>query len=282
MAVVLQDARKFADIGGSTMASLDVGSGPVVVLGHSFLWSAEMWEPQVRALSQHYRVIVPELWGHGKSGPLPPDTPTLKEVAQHQLDLLDALGVNQFALAGLSVGGMWGVELALLASARVVGLVLLDTFVGSEPAASKARYFSMLDTVQSVAALPDPLVDAILPLFFGSASLAHRPDLVAGFRTSMRAFERDRLLDSVVPLGRMTFARRDALADLQRLQMPALVITGAEDRARPPAEGKQMAAILGCPLVEIAGAGHIATLEAPDDVNQHLLAFLSEVFQRVG
>ena len=59
-------------IQGSTLHYQDHGAGFPVLLGHSYLWDAAMWAPQIDALSRSYRVIVPDLWGHGASG-APPD-----------------------------------------------------------------------------------------------------------------------------------------------------------------------------------------------------------------
>ena len=57
-----------AVIDGQPLHYVDQGSGPVVLLGSSYLWDRDMWAPQIEALTQQYRVIVPELWGHGESG----------------------------------------------------------------------------------------------------------------------------------------------------------------------------------------------------------------------
>lgn len=274
----LEKKRGFAQIDGSRMSYIDTGVGQAIVLGHSYLWSAEMWEPQILALSRHFRVIVPELWGHGQSGALPPSTQNLQELARQHLELLDGLGIEKFAVAGLSVGGMWAVELALRIPDRVAGLALLGTFAGREPAQSKARYFSMLHAVESVGAVPDSIIDAMLPMFFGSKTLAHRQDLIEGFRSRLREAGSRNLLESLIPLGRMIFSRRDALADLRQLKMPSLVVTGEEDRSRPPAEGRQMADVLGCKFVELAGAGHLSSLEAPNEVTKQLAAFLTKAF----
>ena len=276
----LDEARKFAQVSGSTMSYIDIGDGPVVVLAHSYLWSAQMWEPQIATLSRHCRVIVPELWGHGKSGALPCGTASMRQLAQQHLDLLDGLGIEKCVIAGLSVGGMWGAELAIMAPDRVAGLVLLGTYLGGEPAASKARYFSMLRTAEEAGAVPDPLAEAMLPLFFSAISIAHSPRLTNAFRERLRDIDRATLLHSVVPLGRLIFDRRDALDDLRQLPMPVLVITGDEDRSRPPAEGRAMAALLGCRFVELPGVGHISSLEAPNEVTGHLLSFLDAALQR--
>ncbi len=275
----LEAKRTFVDIDGSSMSYIDVGAGDVIVLGHSYLWDADMWAPQISALSKHYRVIVPELWGHGRSGAMPAHTHNLRQIAQQHLLLLDGLGIQDFAVAGLSVGGMWATEIALQFPDRVTALALLGTYVGSEPSHSRAVYSAMLDTVASLAAVPDAVIDGLLPMFFSPATLANRPDLVESFRYQLRQTERRNLIDTVLPIGRMIFARKDALADLGRLAIPSLVMTGQQDRSRTPEEGRQMAGILGCKFFELAGAGHISSLEVPADVNHHLLSFFVEAFQ---
>ena len=60
------------NIHGSTLHYQDHGTGFPLLLGHSYLWDAAMWAPQIDALSRQYRVIVPDLWGHGASGALLP------------------------------------------------------------------------------------------------------------------------------------------------------------------------------------------------------------------
>lgn len=267
-------------VAGSEMSVLDVGEGAPVVLGHSYLWDARMWAPQIAALSQSHRVIVPELWGHGGSGRLPDGTADLREVARHHLALLDALGVERCALVGLSVGGMWAAELALLAPGRVTALALLDCFLGEEPPASRSRYFGMLAAVESAGAVPEAIRQAILPLFLAPATLDSRPDLVGLFLATLEGVEPARLLDSLVPLGRMIFGRRDALPELRALRVPTTVMTGEHDASRPVAEGRRMAEVLGCGFAEIPGAGHISSLEAPDEVNRRLLDFLATALAR--
>ena len=128
-------------VDNQSMAYLDEGEGPVVVLGHSYLWDSAMWKPQIEALKTQYRCIVPELWSHGESQAAPNSMRNLKDYAQHVLSLLDHLDIEEFSVVGLSVGGMWGAELAELAPARIQSLVLMDTFVGLEPEVAHTKYF---------------------------------------------------------------------------------------------------------------------------------------------
>ncbi len=110
--------NKFS-IDGKELAYLDKGEGPVVLLGHSYLWDHKMWQPQIEALSENYRCIVPDLWAHGQSAYAPERVRSLKDIAADMLALMNHLDVEQFSVVGLSVGGMWGAELTLLAPERV-------------------------------------------------------------------------------------------------------------------------------------------------------------------
>ncbi|WP_373357963.1 alpha/beta fold hydrolase [Acinetobacter lactucae] len=270
--------RKFIQIDGSNLAYLDIGVGPVVILGHSYLWSAEMWEPQIIALSKHYRVIVPELWGHGKSGILPDTTFNLQQIARQNFELLEYLNIKKFAIAGLSVGGMWAIELALLVPERVSGLILLGTFVGSEPSLTQQRYFSMLDAVKLTGSVPDAIIHAMIPMFFSSKTPMHHPNLIKNFHESLRSIKTPNLLESIIPLGRMIFTRRNALPDLQKLSIPSIVITGTEDQSRPPIEGKLMAEHLNCQFIELKDTGHISSLESPNEITELMLSFFAKIF----
>ncbi len=274
-------AYKFesADILGSTMTYLDLGIGETVLLGHSYLWDAEMWRPQIEALARHYRVIVPNLWGHGGSGPLPRGARDMRDLAAHHLMLMDKLGIDRFSILGLSLGGMWGAELAILVPERIAALGLLDTYLGPEPEISRDRYFALIDAIGAAKVIPEPMLDAIVPLYFAPSTMTRVPALPAAFRVKLRNWESDRLLDTVLPIGRMVFGRRDARDDLHNLPMPKLVLTGSEDIPRPPHEGQQMATILGCPFVEIRDAGHISTLEAPEPVTDQLVRFLADALE---
>ena len=274
----LDNARHFTEIDGSRMSFLDMGTGPAVLLGHSYLWAADMWHDQMLALSQRCRVIAPDLWGHGQSAALPAQTTSLRDLAAQNLALMDRLGIDEFAIVGMSVGGMWGAELALMQPRRVVALALLGTFAGSEPPASKAQYFSLIDTVAALGAVPDGVIDIMLPLFFGDESLAARTAVTDLFRTRLRQVDRDALNKSILPLGKMTFGRRDALPDLKDLPIPSLVVTGAQDRSRPVHEGRLMAEVLGAKFVALPATGHISPVESPVEVTRLLDQFLQHVF----
>ncbi|KAF1032095.1 MAG: 3-oxoadipate enol-lactonase 2 [Pseudomonas sp.] len=260
---------------GQPLHYLDQGTGPVVLLGSSYLWDHTMWAPQIEALTQQYRVIVPELWGHGQSAPLPEGTTSLDDLARQYLALLDHLNIAKVNLVGLSVGGMWGARLALQAPERINSLVLMDTYLGAEPEATRQYYFSLFKMIEEAGAIPEPLLDVVAPIFF-RPDIDRKSALYQGFRDTLKGFSKERLLDSIVPLGRVIFSRSDVMEHLPRLDTDTtLVMCGEQDKPRPPSEAREMADLIGCDLVLIPEAGHISSRENPDFVNETLLTFLA-------
>ncbi|MFG0456334.1 alpha/beta fold hydrolase [Shewanella mangrovisoli] len=269
--------RKQLNIAGSQLSYLDIGSGPALLFGHSYLWDSAMWAPQIASLSQQYRCIVPDLWGHGQSGAVPDCCNSLLDISEHMLTLMDALDIEQFAVIGLSVGAMWGAELVLKAPARANALVMLDSFIGFEPEITRAKYYGMLDMIQAAGSIPAPLISAISPLFFADNAKENNPELVQRFEAYLAA-QTPETIPSIVKLGRIIFGRRDTMEFAEQFTLPCLVMVGVEDKARSVLESYLMSdAIDGSQLVHIPNAGHISSLEQADFVTEHLTRFLAKV-----
>ncbi|WP_184384609.1 alpha/beta fold hydrolase [Xanthomonas cannabis] len=261
-------------IAGQPLHYAQYGQGFPVLLGHNYLWDAAIWEPQIQVLSQHYQVIVPELWGHGQSGGLPDQTRGIDDLARQMLGLLDTLQLPQCAVVGLSVGGMWGAELALLAPERVRSLVLMDTFLGAEPQATRTRYFGMLDAIEAAGQVTPALIEAIVPIFF-RPGIDLTSALPAAFAQRLAQLSVEQLRASIVPLGRLIFGRADRLDALSALDPARTFLLGGDaDVARPPEEVWMMAEAICCDYELVPDAGHIASLENPAFVNAQLLGWL--------
>ena len=151
----------------------------------------------------------------------------------------------------------------------------MDTYLGAEPEATRQYYFSLFKMIEDAGAIPEPLLDVIAPIFF-RPGIDRESALYRDFRQSLQDFPRERLLDSIVPLGRLIFSREDILAHLPALDSDTtLVMCGEQDKPRPPAESEEMADLIGCSLILIPEAGHISSRENPDFVNEALLTFLA-------
>lgn len=266
-----------ATIGGKTCFYQDIGKGFPILFGHSYLWSSHMWEPQLKKLSASYRCIAIDLWDHGNSGHLNERTYTVEDIAKDAWGLMQQLGILQFGVVGLSVGGMWAAHMALRHPEAVSGLVLMDTYLGSEPLITKLKYFALLDFIEREQKFSDTLLNQIVPLFFSPATLVKKPHLVENFKAAL-AHTKKETIPGIVALGRAIFSRKCQLEELRKIHQPSLVVVGKDDIPRPPKEAEEMASYLpNSELHIIEEAGHISNLEQPEVVNDLLLQFFKKI-----
>lgn len=257
----------------STMSFLDVGSGFPVLLGHSYLFDKSMWSPQIESLARHFRVIATDLWGHGDSPALPDTVKSMADIAEDHLALMESLDINKFAVVGLSVGGMWGAELAALAPQRVKALMLIDTFVGAESAEAWQKYAQMLEAIAHTGNITSPLLEYIVAQFYSEHADPADVDRLTSYLVSLSA---EQLRASIIPLGKMIFGRPDRLSVLDAVECPLHIATGTLDLPRPPAEGRLMAERAGCEFTLIPQAAHISNRENPAFVSQMIVDFLTQ------
>lgn len=266
----------YATVRGRRLYYIDEGEGFPLLFGHSYLWDSSMWEPQIKALSAKYRCIAPDLWEHGRSESPSQSPYPIENMAEDMWEFTRLLNLDRFAVIGLSVGGMWGIHLALEHPEAVAALVLMDTFAGPEPPETSARYFQMMSMVEQLGRIPPQILDAIVPLFFSPTTLQRNPDLVESFRSRLASLPPAKI-PGILAIGRGIFSRNSVLERLGEIKVPTLIIVGADDRSRPPSEAQEMAErISGAKLEVIPEAGHISNLEQPEKVNSLLGTFLAE------
>jgi 3-oxoadipate enol-lactonase len=247
------------------------GEGPAVVLGHSFLCSGDMWAPQVPRLAERHRVVNIDLRGHGRSGPLSRAC-DVYDLVGDVVAVLDHLEIESAVWAGLSIGGMVAMRAAITVPRRVRALVLLDTDAEEETAYKKFKYRAMNLGARAIGIRP--FVPAVLPLMFGATTRRSRPELVNEWRGKFSAIHMPSISIVLEAL-----ARRDSVVDrLQNIEVPTLVIVGAEDASLPvPCARKISSAVANASLVVVPGAGHLSTLEQPEAVTRAMTVFLESL-----
>ncbi len=237
-----------------------------------------MWAPQLQSLSKEFRCIAPDLWDHGNSAHLNEKIDSIEQLANDYWNLMQQLQIEEFAVVGLSVGGMWAAHLALKYPKAVKALVLMDTFLGSEPQATKQKYFALLDLVEKQKGFTDPILNQVVPLFFSPFTLLHKKHLADAFRSHLASIKPENI-PGIVALGRTIFSRENILDQFKNISQPALVIVGRDDLPRPPKEAEEMASLLpNAELHVIEQAGHICNLEQPSAVSALLSTFLTAIF----
>jgi YbgC/YbaW family acyl-CoA thioester hydrolase len=262
-------ARRYT-VNGVNLAVELAGDGPAFLMVHGYPLDRTIWRHSLETLNSGRR-IAPDLRGFGGS-----DAPDLGySMATYAADLaalLDTLGVDQVVLCGLSMGGYIAFEFVRAYRARVKGLVLVATRAEADsPEARRNRDVAAAAVRErGVSAV----VDAMLPRLLGPESY-DKVELVQSVRAMI---EQTPLAGIIGALAAMR-DRPDSTPMLPALgDMPVLVVAGEQDKIIPLAEITRMRdAIPGAALRVIPKAGHLVTLEQPQQFTRALQDFLGTV-----
>jgi 3-oxoadipate enol-lactonase len=249
--------QRFLTVNGIRLHVTEEGAGPPLLLLHGLSANAEMMEPEILGLARTFRVIAPDLRGHGRSER--PAAYTLQDHVQDVLGLLDALGLDCAPVMGVSMGSYVAQALAIAAPERVSALVLVVTRAGGTTS-STARYLA------EHAAELQGMTPEQIRLWLGNRMFA--PQTPAATRAVFAAFvarqERAGLTLDQVELEAANRAMEgfDFRPGLPGLKMPTLVISGRHDVLNPPEAGEEVARLIPNARSEVLeDAGHLATLE---------------------
>jgi len=251
-------------IGDVELAFDDRGSGPPLVLLHPFPFDRRMFAGNVAPLVQAgHRVITVDLPGFGESSA--PPALSIAGMAAAVAGLVEALELPRVALAGESMGGYVALAFAQAHGDRLQSLALCDTRAAADSDAVRAGRAQALATIAERGV--DAYLDGSLPRLLAPDA---RPELLAVAR-SLAERRAPALVAGIAALR----DRPDRSAELPRLRCPTLVLVGAADQVTPAAEMRALAAAIpAAHFVELAGAGHLANLEAPEPFNRALVDHL--------
>ncbi len=235
---------------------------PVLLLSNSLGADLAMWDPQVPGLTERFRVVRYDTRGHGRS-PVPDGDSTIDDLADDVVALLDRLGVETAHVAGLSIGGMTGLRLAVREPRRVATLAVLcsSAYTGNEQSwRDRARTARTEGT--------GALAEAVVGRWFTPGYAAAHPDLVARMRATIAGTSDQGYASCCAAVAGM-----DQRADLPSITAPTLVVSGADDPALPP-EHQQLIAdrVPGAQLVTISPGAHLANIEQAAQVTDALIA----------
>ncbi|MCH2209226.1 MAG: alpha/beta hydrolase [Lentisphaerales bacterium] len=257
----------FFEFSGNKICYRDVGEGKPVLFGHSYLWDLEMWEPVVKVLSKNYRCIVPDLFGHGDSDAL--ENADLETHADAYYELMKSLGFESYSLCGLSIGAMWGAVLAEKYPLAIDNFLIMNSSLTPEPPEKIALYEQLLSVVQQTQCMPLPVIEQILPGFFGPNV---SDEIKAKFKASLENMSTEKV-DTVVSVGKAFINRGDLLGSISDFKGKLGVIAGEFDYYRSKEEAQQIAKAFGVELRTVS-AGHISSVEQPEELATIISSFL--------
>jgi 3-oxoadipate enol-lactonase len=260
------------EVNGTKLNYIDTGGdGAAVVLLHAFPFGASMWEPQIDALGDRFRLIAPDLKGFGGSdAPGDRSSYSVDNYADEVKGLLDELGLDKVTLGGLSMGGYIALAFLRKYPDVVDALVLADTRAEADPPEGVEKRSGQQKQVEAegISGMVNALPNALL----GQATRDKKPDVIENIKRLM-----DQPAEGYIGALEAMKTRPDSTSGLTKIGVPTLIIVGEEDGLTPPDFSRTMHEhIGGSRLVVIPEAGHLSNLEAPEAFNGALAEFLSE------
>lgn len=257
-----------ARVRGIEMAYDDMGRGSTVVLLHGYPFNRSMWREQVEALKESYRVIAPDLRGHGETT-VTDEPATMEEMARDVAALLDELGIERVALCGLSMGGYVTLAFYRRFPLRARALVLADTRPQADTEEARRKREEQAGQIlkEGMQAIADDFLKKVLT----AATLAEKPEMTARVREMILQTDPQGAASALRGMA----ARPDRTTLLEEVLAPTLILVGSEDEITPPADSELMRReIRGSRLKVLEGASHLSNLERPAEFNRALLDFL--------
>jgi pimeloyl-ACP methyl ester carboxylesterase len=251
------------DIGETSIEAFVAGSGPPLLFLHGIDYFAQH-RPFLDRLTRQFRVIAPRHPGFGAS-PRPNWMRGVGDIAYLYLDLLDRLALDDVLLVGASFGGWVALELAVRSTARLGGMVLID---------SLGVKFGGRDEVEIADIYALPAEEAVRRTF---ANPATAPDYDRFDDGAVEEVARDR--EAAVLYGWRPFMHNPGLVHwLHRVKVPSLVVWGERDRIAAPSYGAHLTQRLqNARFVPIANAGHYPQVEQPEQVAAAIESFAREI-----
>jgi len=266
--------------GAETIAYLEHGVGPrALAFAHNLMCDHEVWSDVVRALAGAGapRVVSLDVRGHG--GSTAHEAYEIADAAADLAAVLDAEGIDEVVVVGLSVGASMAMELLLAEPARVRGAVLLAACGEAASRRERVRDAVVAKTIGAVG-FPGPIAAQTAQALYGATFRARAPAVVRACEEKLATLSPRFAAHALGAWSR----RRAILGDLARVDRPVTVVVGEEDERCPPSDGEKVHAAISsgrvpAHLVRLAGTGHTMSVERPAEVAQAIREACARAFR---
>jgi len=241
-------------------------AGRAVVFVNALGTDLRIWDGVVDWLGRDLRLLRYDLRGHGLSD-APQGPYTIDDHTADLAALLDARGIRDALIVGLSVGGLIAQAIAARRTDLVGALILSDT---APRIGAAALWSARMDAIRRSGI--DAIADAILERWFPRAWRDRSPAELAGYRNMLVRMPVEGYLGTCA-----TLRDTDLSETARTLRQPTLCLVGADDEATPPALVQAMSeAIPGASFEIVADAGHLPCIEQPQFIAARITAFAEE------
>lgn len=261
--------KRFADVNGCKLAYLEAGAGEAVVLIHGLCGSSAYWEQVIPRFPAHYRVIAPDLRGHGESSAPEAGPYTMELMADDLAALLDQLGIETATLFGHSLGGYVTLAFAERHADRLDAFSLVHSTAFPDSEEAQAGRTKAAESIRENGM--KPFMKTLAPKLFAPAhveTLAHEVE------------QAKRIGEKTDPTGAINTIlgikeRPDRNRVLREASVPVLLVAGEHDQIIAP---EKTFSVKGPHITEqmLADVGHISMLEAPEKLYNTVQQFLRE------
>jgi pimeloyl-ACP methyl ester carboxylesterase len=256
-------------LNGNRIHWRESGSGDPVLFLHAFPLHSGMWDKQLQDLPQGWRGIAPDLRGFGRTSGWGVGPYTMDVFADDMAQLLNHLRISKVVLCGCSMGGYISFAFHRKYRERVRALVLCNTRPAADSAESKQARLQLAARVRTEG--PRVLTETMLPKLLAEESKKKHPELVNLVQQMLHANPQETLARALEGMA----ARPNSEEVVRNIDVPALIIHGAEDAVIPRGDAQMMArGIRGAKLQLLESTGHLANLEQPVEFNRFLNDFL--------
>jgi 3-oxoadipate enol-lactonase len=260
-------------LNGTTINYTERGlpQGIPVVFIHGFPLNHTMWEPQMKALPNHFRAITYDIRGHGESD-IGDGQYTIEFFVDDLLSLLDHLVIDRAIICGLSMGGYIALRAYERSPGRVTALVLCDTKSEADTNEAKLKRSAIVRNVKTNGT--GPFADEFATAILAPQTFQTHPDIVEFVRRMIRANSPIGISGASLALG----CRTDTSPTLSAINVPTLILVGEHDNLTPPSVSESMhSRIANSELHVVAHAAHMSNLENAPEFNKLLIGFLNRL-----
>jgi 3-oxoadipate enol-lactonase len=245
-----------------------MGDGPPLVLLHPFPVNRRFWLPVAELLATRYRLILPDLRGHGESG-VGSGPATMEKHAADIARLCDRVGVGRAVFAGVSIGGYILFEFWRRYRDRISAFIFADTRAAADTEEGRAGRLKSAEDVEQRG--PAAYIDGLLPKLLGETTRTNRPDLAEAARKMMLQSK----VAGIAAVLRGMAERPDSTPSLKTIHVPTLVLNGSEDVLTAEADAAVIHnGVSGSRLEIIPKGGHYAVFEQHEAAARAIRGFL--------